>query len=140
MNTLVKLLPEMGDIIRDNPIVKETIAMMGHDVLSDANKPNSGLVFTVLKPWEERKTPDLHVQAQVHKTYMELADVPGATAMSFNFPIIQGIGSYGGFTFMLENRGNNTIDELDHVARELIAAARKRPELGLVIAMAQWYR
>ncbi|CQR73031.1 Efflux pump membrane transporter BepE [Sporomusa ovata DSM 2662] len=127
-----EVVREMGDIIRSNPVVKETIAMMGYDVLSDANKPNSGLVFTVLKPWDERKTQDLHVQAQVHKTYMELAEIPGATAMSFNFPTIQGIGSYGGFTFMLEDRGNNTIDELDRVARELIAAARKRPELGLV--------
>ncbi|MCP6657882.1 efflux RND transporter permease subunit, partial [Klebsiella pneumoniae] len=39
-----EVVREMGDIIRSNPVVKETIAMMGYDVLSDANKPNSGLV------------------------------------------------------------------------------------------------
>ena len=45
-------------------------------------------------------------------------------------PAVQGVGSYGGFQFMLQDSGLNTISDLDRVAHQIVAASRARKDLA----------
>jgi HAE1 family hydrophobic/amphiphilic exporter-1 len=46
---------------------------------------------------------------------------------------VNGVGSYGGFQFMLQDSGNNTLSDLDRIAHQIVGAARARKDLtGLI--------
>jgi HAE1 family hydrophobic/amphiphilic exporter-1 len=48
-------------------------------------------------------------------------------------PAVQGVGSYGGFQFMLQDQGNNTLADLDRVAHQIVSASRARKDMtGLI--------
>jgi hypothetical protein len=52
---------------------------------------------------------------------------------SFNPPLCNGVGSYGGFQFMLQDTGANTLSDLDRVAHQIVGAGRARKDVtGLI--------
>ena len=48
---------------------------------------------------------------------------------SFEPPAVQGVGSFGGFQFMLQDQGSNTLTDLDRVAHQIVGASRARKDL-----------
>src|SRR5205807_1954462 len=68
------------------------------------------------------------IQAHLNQ---ELAKLPEAVAFTFPPPAIPGVGSSGGFTFVLEDRsGNQDLGFLTANVNKFIDAASKRPELS----------
>src|SRR5262249_7566769 len=61
-----------------------------------------------------------------------VARLPGAVAFAFPPPAIQGVGTAGGFTFILEDRAGKDISFLSANVSKFMAAARKRPEIASV--------
>jgi HAE1 family hydrophobic/amphiphilic exporter-1 len=61
-----------------------------------------------------------------------LASIPGAIAFAFPPPAIQGVGTSGGATFILEDRAGKDIAFLAENTTKFIEAAKKRPELASV--------
>ena len=51
-------------------------------------------------------------------------------AFSFSPPAIPGVGTSGGFTFILEDRAGKDVQFLSDNVNKFMAAARKRPEIG----------
>jgi len=49
----------------------------------------------------------------------------------FEPPAVQGLGSFGGFQFMLQDQGKNTLADLDRISHTIIGASRQDPKLGL---------
>jgi HAE1 family hydrophobic/amphiphilic exporter-1 len=48
-------------------------------------------------------------------------------------PAVSGVGSYGGFQFMLQDSGGNTLSDLDRVAHQIVGAGRARKDItGLI--------
>src|SRR5690606_22398238 len=50
----------------------------------------------------------------------------------FNAPSLPGISVTGGFSLMLKNLGGDSMADMDKVAKQFIAAARQRPEIGMI--------
>lgn len=123
---------KIAEDMRAQPGVSDAIVVQGFDILAGASKANSAIIFTKLAPWNERTAPELGVQAQVMKVLMNSAHVPEARVVSFNAPALPGIGTVGGFTMMIQDKGGNTIEEMDRASKEFMAAARKRPEIGMI--------
>jgi len=59
----------------------------------------------------------------------KLFAVPGAIVVPFEPPAINGIGSFGGFQFELQDLGRNTLQDIDSVAHKIVAGSRQRPDL-----------
>ena len=59
----------------------------------------------------------------------ELQKLPGGVAMVFPPPAIPGVGTSGGVSFVLEDRGGNTVQFLAENTEKFIKAASQRPEL-----------
>ena len=60
----------------------------------------------------------------------ELSKLPEGIAFAFSPPAIPGVGTSGGFTFVLEDRAGNDVQFLSDNLNTFMAAARKRPEIG----------
>ena len=43
---------------------------------------------------------------------------------------MNGVGAYGGFQFVLEDRGQDTLSDLDRVAHQMVGASRGSKELS----------
>jgi hydrophobic/amphiphilic exporter-1 (mainly G- bacteria), HAE1 family len=83
-----------------------------------------------LKPWSDRKDKTEQFQAIKQRLNQELGRLPEGTAFSFSPPAIPGVGTSGGYTFVLEDRGGNDNSYLAANVDKFLAAARKRPEIA----------
>jgi HAE1 family hydrophobic/amphiphilic exporter-1 len=76
------------------------------------------------------KDRNQQLQAIKQRLNQELSRLPQGAAFSFSPPAIPGVGTSGGFTFVLEDRGGNDIPYLAASVDKFLAAARKRPEIA----------
>ncbi|HQS02201.1 MAG: hydrophobe/amphiphile efflux-1 family RND transporter [Halothiobacillus sp. 24-54-40] len=121
---------ELSQIVTDDPNVFSIVAFAGRDLLADTARPNAGVAFIRLNPWDERPLPSQSVQAVANKITGEARHIPQGQVFSFVPPPIRGISTTGGFELYLQNRGNGGLDALNTATQNLIAAANKRPELA----------
>src|SRR5260370_41300779 len=56
--------------------------------------------------------------------------IPGAMVVPFNPPAIQGLGQFGGFQFVLEDQGRNTLQALADTANQMVGQSRTNPDLA----------
>jgi len=124
---------EVGAAIQKIEGVEAVTTVVGYNLLSSAAMTYSGFFFITLEPWGERTSPNLSIEAITKEAQAAIAEVPNGVGFPFPPPPIPGIGTSGGVTFVLEDRGGNTVDWLANQTQTFIEAAMKRPE----IAMAQ---
>jgi hydrophobic/amphiphilic exporter-1 (mainly G- bacteria), HAE1 family len=127
---------QVEKIIMDTPGVQYVSSVMGYSMLSGVNTTYSSFFFVSLKPWEERKTPETSYEGIKAHLQRALSQVPAGLAFSFPPPAIPGVGTSGGATFILEDRGGGDIASLAKNAAIFVAEARKRPELAGVLTTA----
>ncbi len=118
-------------IMRQDPDVFGTFSVMGFS-LSGGSSPNAGLIFGPLKDVNERtaKGPGHDARAVVARLAPKLFAVPGGVLFATEPPAIAGIGTVGGFQFILQDEGRNTFGDIDRVAHTLVAKSRA-PSSGL---------
>ncbi len=116
------------EILRADPDVFGTFAVPGFS-LTGGSSSNYGLIFAPLKPIDERKGKGHSAAEIVTRVSPKLFGVPGAIVVAFEPPAIQGIGSFGGFQFELQDLGRNTLQDLDNTAHKIVAASRQRKDL-----------
>jgi HAE1 family hydrophobic/amphiphilic exporter-1 len=120
------------DLIMKVPGVQYTTTVIGYSMLSQVTNTYSAFFFITLKNWGERKAPDEQYTAIKAELTKRLASIPGAIAFAFPPPAIQGVGTSGGATFILEDRAGKDIAFLAANTTKFIEAAKKRPELASV--------
>ena len=62
----------------------------------------------------------------------EFSKLPQGVVFGFSPPAIPGVGTAGGFTFLLEDRSGSDIQFLARNLNTFLDAARKRPEIGSI--------
>ncbi len=125
---------KIEDIFKHTPGVKYYTTVEGFSLLSQVQATYSAFFFVTLQPWGDRKKKEeqyLEIRAHLNN---ELKKIPEAAAFAFSPPSIPGVGSAGGFTFILEDRsGKQSLSFLTENVNKFMAAAAKRPELGNLI-------
>src|ERR1700730_4956309 len=94
------------------PGVQYTTSVVGFSLLSFVRTSYNGFFFVTLKPWDERKSRDEQFQQIKQNINRELSKIPEGIAFSFSPPAIPGVGTSGGFTFVLEDRAGNDVQFL----------------------------
>jgi hydrophobic/amphiphilic exporter-1 (mainly G- bacteria), HAE1 family len=115
-------------ILRADPDVFGTFAVPGFS-LAGGSSSNYGLIFAPLKPIDERKGNGHAASDIVARVSPKLFGVPGAIVAAFEPPAIQGLGSFGGFQFELQDLGRNTLQDIDSVAHKIVSGSRQRSDL-----------
>ena len=92
--------------------------------------PNQGLMFIMLKDFKEREGPEHTAQVVVGKLFGAFSQITGAVVMPFMPPAINGLGTFGGFTYELLDQSGGRIEELQNAANALIAQGNQTPGLA----------
>ena len=129
LNYTTEVSHRAEQVILQDPDVFGTFAVPGFS-LSGGSAPNYGLIFVPLKPIDTRRGKGHGAGDIVQRLTPKMFGVPGALIVVFEPPAVQGIGSFGGFEFQLQDLGRNTLQDLDIVAHKIVAASRQRKDLA----------
>ena len=121
---------KVEQVLLHTPGVKYTTSAVGFSLLSFVNTSYTGFFFVTLDPWKDRQSSATQYQEIVQHVNQELSKLPEGFAISFPPPAIPGVGTSGGFTFVLEDRAGKDVPFLADNLQKFMAAAAKRPEIA----------
>src|SRR5205809_3033879 len=124
---------KIEDFLNQTPGVQYTTSVIGFSLLSLVQNTYSAFFFVTFKPWSERTRPDEQYAAIKANINKQLAGLTEGIAFAFPPPAIPGVGTSGGFQFILEDRAGKDVAFLAQNLKTFLEAARKRPELGTLI-------
>ena len=123
---------QIEEMLAKTPGVQSTASVIGFSLLSLTRSSYNAFFFVTLKEWKDRKSREEQYQFIRQSINRKLAALPQGIAFSFSPPAIPGVGTSGGFTFILEDRSGKDVQFLADNLGKFLAAARKRPELATV--------
>ncbi len=130
LQQLEQIMTRVEQIALEMEGVRDTVRFDGLNPITQVNQPNAGALYVILEPWEDRSSPGLRANALVSKLQQRLAaEVRDALALVFPPPPIQGLGTTGGFEFVLEDRAGRGVEALADATDRFLAAASQRPEI-----------
>jgi hydrophobic/amphiphilic exporter-1 (mainly G- bacteria), HAE1 family len=112
------------------PGIEHTTTVIGFSLLSFVRTSYNAFFFVTLKPWDERKSRAEQLQAIKQHINEQLSSLPEGVAFSFSPPAIPGVGTSGGFTFVLEDRAGMDLKFLSSNLETFLTEARKCPEIA----------
>src|ERR1700722_4149300 len=128
---------KIENLLQNIPGVEHYTTVEGFSLLSQVQATYNVFFFVTLKLWSERTKASEHLDAISARLNKELGQLPEAQAFAFAPPPIPGIGTAGGFTFMLEDRsGSQDMAYLTQNLNKFLAEAKntnKWPELAGLI-------
>jgi hydrophobe/amphiphile efflux-1 (HAE1) family protein len=129
------VMAKMVDIGLKTKGVKGVFTIAGLSILSNANSSAAGVMFCPLEDFSARAgDPSLSANAIAQQLRVQLSKIQEAFILVFPPPPIRGIGNAGGFVMQIEDRsGAESPQQLQAVTDQVIAAARKRPELSSLV-------
>lgn len=128
----IATLKELMARIRKIPEVRTVGGLAGLNIINFSNKTNVGTLFVLLKPWDDRKGKEHHVQSVIAKITQVTADIKEARILAITPPAIPGLGQSSGFTFQLQQTTSiDNIKQFETVTRNFLAALNQRPEIGM---------
>jgi HAE1 family hydrophobic/amphiphilic exporter-1 len=129
------VMRKMDEMLAHTHGVKSYSGISGFSLLSNTSASYTGFYFLQLEPWEERLTPELSAEGLMRSLNVKMRnEIPEAIAFAFGPPAIPGLGTAGGFTFMLQDRSGGTIAQLSEMLDKLSLEARKRPEIASIVS------
>ncbi|MFP2958320.1 efflux RND transporter permease subunit [Myxococcus sp. 1LA] len=122
------VLLQAEQVLRQQPEVADIFTVGGFSLLGTG--VNYGTLFVNLHLWDERKRPEQSVAGLVERLRRPLMAIGGARVLPFEPPAIRGVGSVGGFEFILEDQqGGRTLAQLAQTTDMLVGAAGQDPGL-----------
>ena len=118
-------------LISQNPDIAGAFSVTGYSMSGGSS--NQGMMFISTTPSDQRRgkghsTAD--IVADLNPKLQMLMFAPnGGVVQMFEPPAVQGVGSLGGFQFMLQDQGANTVSDLDRVAHQIVSGSRARKDL-----------
>jgi hydrophobe/amphiphile efflux-1 (HAE1) family protein len=125
-----KVMAHIDKIAHDTPGVDHTVGISGQSLILNANAPNFGSLYVMLKPFAERTGASLSADAigAVLRQRCQ-QEVRGAIVSTFGAPPIDGLGTTGGFKLIIEDRGNLGLGDLQRVSDQIVTRGNQTPGL-----------
>jgi HAE1 family hydrophobic/amphiphilic exporter-1 len=132
IQTTAEAARAVEEVLKETHGIKYTTAAIGFSALSLTRSTYSAFFWVTLEPWEHRKEIEQQFQVIKAKLNLKLLTLPKGTVFAFSPPAIQGVGTSGGFQFILQDRSGRESEFLVNNLNKFLEAARKRPEIGMV--------
>jgi HAE1 family hydrophobic/amphiphilic exporter-1 len=117
---------EAEQILMTTPEVESVFSVGGFSFAGSAS--NSGMIFTLLKPFEQRQGDGQGLQEVLPRLQGQLFGVQSAMVIPFAPPSIQGLGAFGGFEMqVLDQTGGPDIQGLAASTFGLVGASQQSP-------------
>jgi len=129
----VEVITKLMNVVSKVPGINHYAAISGLNILSFGTTSNSGTIFCLLKPWDERQTPETQVPGIMNVINKKIgeAGIKNANIVVIPPPPIQGIGQAAGYSMQIE-QGNTSDDvfQFEKVVKNFISAAHKNPAIS----------
>lgn len=120
------VMAEVETVAHGTRGVAHTVGISGRSLLLNANGPNLGSMYVMLDTFAERQGPGLSAEAIAAELRQKCRDkIRGGVVTVFGAPPIDGLDTTGGFTLVLEDRGNLGLDALQHVGDRIVARGNR---------------
>jgi hydrophobe/amphiphile efflux-1 (HAE1) family protein len=117
------------------PGVKGSVMLAGFDGASQTQAPNAAAAYVPLQSFAERKKLGVTLQGIMAEAQKRTADINEARLIIVPPPLIQGIGSAGGYRMIIEDRTGHGFQELSGLSWGLIGKANQTPGLKQVYTL-----
>jgi HAE1 family hydrophobic/amphiphilic exporter-1 len=134
INRTDAVVQQVEEIIKPIAGVEGMLSVVGYDFIDGLAASNQAFFVVRLKPYEQRTDPSQRVDAIIAKLRPQLASVRQAIVFPFNLPPILGLGSTGGFQYVLEALQGQPPADIAATMRGLLVAANQQPELAGVFS------
>ncbi len=125
------VMSQLTRISREVPGVDGVVYISGYNLLTGQAVSYNGTAFIRFKPWDQRTASSQSVENLVGTLMGRLnSQIKDANVLVLNPPPIPGLGTGGGFTFVLQDRTGANAAQLSQVLQGVLAEARKRKEIG----------
>jgi len=126
----VAVITKLMGIVGNTPGVNHFAALSGLNILNGGANSNNGTIFVMLKPWEQRTTPEERLPGLINVIQRRIAraGIKNANVVVVAPPPIRGIGRAAGFSMQIE-QGNTSDDvhQFENVVKKFVAACKKNP-------------
>jgi multidrug efflux pump len=123
------VIRRMSDIALKHPGVQSAVAFPGLSINGFTNSPNSGIVFAILTPSEERKSPELSANAIAADLNKQYGSIQEAFIAIFPPPPVQGLGTVAGFKLYIEDRSGMGLESLYKETTSTLQKGNQTPGL-----------
>ncbi len=123
-----RVLDQAATLLNQNKDVEGLFEVPGFSFTGSS--PNHGIIFASLKEISQRKGKGHSAADIVNGLRGPLMGISDAFVIPFAPPAINGLGTFGGFAFELQQTGGGTLDELEGTLHQFMAKASQRKELS----------
>ncbi len=119
-------------ILKEEHAVEDITSVIGLNFIDNYSQSNSAFIVVTLKPFEERKDSSLGAAAVIDSLSTKFRQIQGGAVVPLAPPPIIGLGTGGGFTYVLQDLAGGDPKALAQVVRGLVVAANQNPDLSRV--------
>ncbi|MGH7072108.1 MAG: efflux RND transporter permease subunit, partial [Acetobacteraceae bacterium] len=117
------------ELLKKEPAVEDYSTITGLNFIDNYSQSNAAFVIVSLKPFEERHARSDGAVALIKDLAPRLRQIQGATVVPLMPPPIVGLGTGGGFSYVLQDMRGGNPAALAATLRGLLVAANQDPKL-----------
>src|SRR5438093_413670 len=114
-------------VVQRQPETDTVFAITGFSFAGTA--PNRGLMIFGLKPYSERRGAAHSAQTVINRLRGPLFGITDAMVLPFLPPPVEGLGTFGGFQYVVQDQGGHTLEELAKVTQDMVAAGNSSKDV-----------
>jgi hydrophobe/amphiphile efflux-1 (HAE1) family protein len=125
---------QIEDVLKQEHAIQDYSATIGLNFIDNYSQSNAAFLIVSLKPFEDRADQSQSAQAMVARLGQTFRQLRGGQAVPLAPPPIIGLGTGGGFSYVLQDTGGGGPAALARVLRGLLVAANQDPKLNRVFS------
>jgi hydrophobe/amphiphile efflux-1 (HAE1) family protein len=126
------VVKQAEEILKKEDAVADFISVVGLNFIDNYSQSNAAFMVASLKPFEQRKDASQNVHALIARLGGKFRQIQGGVVVPLAPPPIIGLGTGGGFSYVLEDLRGGDPKVLAQTLRGLVVAANQNPELSRV--------
>jgi hydrophobe/amphiphile efflux-1 (HAE1) family protein len=128
------VVEQVEKILKTEPSIANYSATIGLNFIDNYSQPNAAFMIVSLKSFEDRTARDQIASAIIRRLAGKLRFIRGGTAVPLAPPPIVGLGSGGGFSYVLQDTKGGDPKIMAAALRGLVIAANQDPKLSRVFS------
>ncbi len=121
-------------ILKEEHAIEDATSVIGLNFIDSYSQSNAAFIVVTLKPFEERKGSSHGAAAVIANLGAKFRQIQGGAVIPLAPPPIIGLGTGGGFTYVLQDLAGGDPKTLAQALRGLLVAANQDPQLSRVFS------
>ena len=127
LNYTSKVMTQVEQVLARNKDIQGVFSVAGFSFAGAS--PNRGILFINLAPIGERKGQEQSADAIIASLRGPLSAISGAVVVPFSPPPIEGLSTFGGFQFEVQDEGGTTPNALYDATEKMVREGNARKDL-----------